>query len=253
MISHGEYGAIDLKWVETPLFNDEYLQWLLIIAGIGIMSLLLLTFWNYILQVCIKKRTTELSKAYIATLEGLSRAMNLRDRETEGHALRVAEMSEQLALIMGLNCEERQHMRHGALLHDIGKIAIPDAILHKPDMLTEDEWKIMRQHPVYAYEFLSPIPYFRAVLDIPFCHHEKWDGSGYPRGLKGEEIPLAARIFTVIDVWDALLTSGRPYRSAWPKQKAYEYILEQSGKYFDPQVVTAFCSLLQNDNNYWRL
>jgi putative nucleotidyltransferase with HDIG domain len=247
-ISGAEYDAIRRKWFGTPPLNNEYLRFMIAIAGSGIGIVLLLVLWNHSLQSRVRKKTAELSKAYTATLEGWSRAMDLRDQKTEGHTLRVAELSERLALSMGLNGEERQQMRHGALLHDIGKIGIPDAILHKPDVLTEEEWKIMRKHPVYAYEFLSPIPYLQSVLDIPYCHHEKWDGSGYPRGLKGEDIPLAARIFTVVDVWDALITTDRPYRSAWPKEKAYQYILEQSGKYFDPQIVVAFCNLLYQDH-----
>jgi putative nucleotidyltransferase with HDIG domain len=247
-ISDAEYDAIHRKWFGNPPLNSEYLRLFIIITGTALSIVLFLVLWNYTLQVCVKKKTAELSTAYTATLEGWSRAMDLRDQKTEGHTLRVAEMSERLALSMGLNVEERQRMRHGALLHDIGKIGIPDAILHKPDMLTEEEWEIMRKHPVYAYEFLFPIPYLQSILDIPYCHHEKWDGSGYPRGLKGEEIPLVARIFTVVDVWDALITTDRPYRSAWSEKKAYQYILEQSGKYFDPQIVVAFCSLLHQDH-----
>ncbi|MEW6718352.1 MAG: HD-GYP domain-containing protein, partial [Chloroflexota bacterium] len=131
------------------------------------------------------------------------------------------------------------HVRRGALLHDMGKLGIPDTILLKPGPLTEKEWEIMHQHPVYAYELLAPIPYLRPALDIPYCHHENWDGSGYPRKLKGEQIPLVARIFAVVDVWDAL-RSDRPYRKAWPEEKALAYIQEQAGKHFDPQVVEAF-------------
>jgi putative two-component system response regulator len=131
------------------------------------------------------------------------------------------------------------HIYRGALLHDIGKVGVPDSIVLKPGPLTEDEWVIMRKHPQYAYDMLSPIAYLRPALDIPYCHHEKWDGTGYPRGLKGEQIPLAARIFAVVDVWDALI-SDRPYRKAWQKAKARQYIQEQAGLYFDPQVVRAF-------------
>jgi HD-GYP domain-containing protein (c-di-GMP phosphodiesterase class II) len=130
-------------------------------------------------------------------------------------------------------------MRRGALLHDIGKMGISDTILLKPGSLTDEEWETMRQHPEYAYNLLSPISYLRPALDIPYCHHEKWDGTGYPRGLKGEEIPLAARIFAVVDVWDAL-RSDRPYRKAWSEEKARAYIREQAGKYFDPRVVEVF-------------
>ena len=180
---------------------------------------------------------------YDVTLEGLSRALDLRDKETEGHSQRVTELAVRLAEAMGLPKKQLTYVRWGALLHDIGKMGIPDAILLKPARLTEDEWEIMRRHPVYAYELLSPIPYLRLLLDIPYCHHEKWDGTGYPRGLKGENIPLTARIFAIADVWDAL-RSDRPYRPAWPAHKAREYIKEQSNKHFDPHVVDAFLSLV---------
>lgn len=186
----------------------------------------------------------KLLSAYDATIEGWSHAMDLRDKETEGHTLRVTELSEKLGRIMGINDEELVYMRRGALLHDIGKLGVPDAILLKPDKLTEEEWKIMHQHPKYAYDMIQPIEYLRPALDIPFCHHEKWDGSGYPRGLKGNDIPLTARIFAIVDVWDAL-TSDRPYRPAWEKGKVLEYVKEQSGKHFDPYVVEQFIKMME--------
>ena len=138
--------------------------------------------------------------------------------------------------MFGIKDEDLVSIRRGALLHDIGKMGIPDSILLKPDALTDDEWAIMRKHPMLAFELLSAIRYLRSAIDIPYCHHEKWDGTGYPRGLKGEQIPLPARIFAVVDVWDAL-TSDRPYRKAWPKEKTIEYIKSQAGKHFDPQVL----------------
>jgi HD-GYP domain-containing protein (c-di-GMP phosphodiesterase class II) len=156
----------------------------------------------------------------------------------------VTEKTLALARLMGLPEEELIHIRRGALLHDIGKMGVPDGILFKPGSLTGDEWEIMRKHTTFAYEMLSPIRYLKwAGIDIPYCHHEKWDGTGYPRGLMGEQIPLAARIFAVVDVWDAL-TSDRPYRSAWTKEKTMEYIKEQSGKHFDPQVVDVFLKFI---------
>jgi len=188
----------------------------------------------------------ELSMAYDATIEGWSRALDLRDKETEGHTQRVAEMSQRLARAMRINEAELVNMRRGALLHDIGKMGVPDAILLKAGQLTDEEWVIMRQHPQFAYDMLSPIAYLKPALDIPYCHHEKWDGSGYPRGLKGEGIPLAARIFAVVDVYDAL-TSDRPYREAWSKEKTLEYIREQSDTYFDPQVIEAFMEMLRTE------
>lgn len=185
----------------------------------------------------------ELRLAYDATIEGWSRAMDLRDKETEGHIQRVTEMTVRLAQSMRINIDQIIHIRRGALLHDIGKLGVPDAILLKPQKLSDEEWLIMRKHPQFAFEMLLPIEYLTPALDIPYCHHEKWDGTGYPRGLKGEQIPLAARIFAVIDVWDAL-RSDRPYRKAWPEEKVQNYIREQSGKHFDPGVVDKFIHLL---------
>jgi PAS domain S-box-containing protein len=185
--------------------------------------------------------------AYSATIEGWSRALDLRDRETEGHTQRVVEKTIELARIMGLPGEKLASIRYGALLHDIGKMGVPDSILHKPGALTEEEWVVMHMHPIFAYELLAPIHYLKGeALDIPHYHHEKWDGSGYPRGLKGEQIPLAARIFAVVDVWDAL-RSDRPYRNKWSKKKTLEYIKEQSGKHFDPKVVDVFLSIIEDE------
>ena len=187
----------------------------------------------------LKLSNRELSLAYDATIEGWSRALDLRDHETEGHTQRVAEFTLRLAGEMGISQADLTPIRWGALLHDIGKMGVPDQILNKPGPLTEEEWEIMRRHPMLAYDLLSPITYLHSALEIPFCHHEKWDGSGYPRRLKGQEIPLAARLFAVVDVWDALI-SDRPYRPAWSAEKALAYIREQSGTHFDPQVVEVF-------------
>jgi putative nucleotidyltransferase with HDIG domain len=190
----------------------------------------------------LQRANVELVLAYDTTLEGWSRALDLRDEETEGHTQRVADQTLRLARAMGLGDKDMMQIRRGALLHDIGKMGIPDSILLKPGPLSDDEWAIMRKHPVYAYELLSPIPYLREALDIPYCHHEKWDGTGYPRGLKAEEIPRSARIFAVVDVYDAL-TSDRPYRAAWPNAKAIDHIQAQVGRHFDPKVVEAFFRL----------
>ncbi len=194
----------------------------------------------------VLRYAAELEAAYDSTIEGWSRALELRDRETEGHTLRVTEITLRLARAMGMNENELVHLRRGALLHDIGKMGVPDSILLKPDKLTDEERKIMQQHPKLAYEMLASIKYLQPALDIPYCHHEKWDGSGYPRGLKGKEIPLAARIFAVVDVWDALM-SDRPYRPAWPKDKVIQYIREQAGIHFDPEVVEHFLQLIDNN------
>jgi putative nucleotidyltransferase with HDIG domain len=191
----------------------------------------------------LQRTNEELSRAYDSTIEGWSHALDLRDKETEGHTLRVTELTLELALVFGFSVMEMVHIRRGALLHDIGKMGVPDRILLKEGKLTEEEWVVMRKHPVFAHEMLLPISYLRPALDIPYCHHEKWDGTGYPRGLKGEQIPLTARIFAVVDVWDAL-TSDRPYRAAWPPEKVLAYIREGAGKHFDPKVVEVFVDLI---------
>jgi putative two-component system response regulator len=186
------------------------------------------------------------AEAYDQTLIGWSRALDLRDKETEGHSQRVAQLTLAVAQALNIPPEEQINMWRGAMLHDIGKIGVPDSILHKPGPLTEEEWEIMRCHTTYAYELLSPIAYLRSAIDIPYCHHEKWDGTGYPRGLRGEQIPLAARIFALVDVWDAL-TNDRPYRKAWSREQAYQYICEQKGKHFDPNLVDLFLSIAAPD------
>jgi HD-GYP domain-containing protein (c-di-GMP phosphodiesterase class II) len=185
----------------------------------------------------------DLVEAYDKTIEGWARAMDLRDHETEGHSRRVADLSTALAASMGIRGDEMEHLRRGALLHDVGKIAIPDSILLKKGKLTEDEIKQMQQHPIYAKQFMEQIEYLKPALPIPYSHHEKWDGSGYPQGLKGEAIPYEARIFAIVDVWDAI-TSDRPYRKAMSFQEALEYIESESDHHFEPKVVQAFKRLL---------
>ncbi len=197
----------------------------------------------------LQRSNIDLRVAYDATIEGWSKALDLRDNETENHTVRVVEMSLRLAEKMGIKNEDLIHIKRGAMLHDIGKMGVPDSILHKPGPLTDEEWVIMRRHPQFAYEMLSQISYLHRALDIPSCHHEKWDGSGYPRGLKGEQIPLAARLFAVVDVWDAL-RSDRPYRKAWADDRVMDYIKEESGKHFDPAVVNVFIELLQSTEAY---
>jgi PAS domain S-box-containing protein/putative nucleotidyltransferase with HDIG domain len=185
------------------------------------------------------KATDDLIKAYDTTLEGWARALELRHQETEEHSQRVTEMTLQLARAFGLTEAEIIHIRRGAILHDIGKMGVPDEILLKEGPLREDEWEKMRKHPQTAYDLLSSIEHLRPALDIPYYHHEKWDGSGYPRGLAGENIPLAARIFAVVDVWDAL-RSDRVYRERWAEEKVRAYIREQAGTHFDPKIVELF-------------
>ncbi len=186
-----------------------------------------------------------LQESHKTTIEGWAAALDLRDKETEGHSQRVAALTVQLAREVGVSEEDLNCIREGALLHDIGKMAVPDKILHKHGPLNEPEREVMRQHPANAYNMLYPITYLRPALDIPYCHHEKWDGSGYPRKLKGEEIPLAARIFTIIDVWDAL-RSDRPYRKPWSKKKTAAFIQEQAGASFDPKIVKRFMDVVQS-------
>ena len=190
----------------------------------------------------LEKSNSELVQAYDATIEALSFALDLKDSETKWHSKRVTELTILVAKSMGMSEENLIHMRRGALLHDIGKMGIPDSILLKPGPLNAQEIEVMRKHPLYAEQMLSRIEYLQPALDIPYAHHEKWDGSGYPRGLKGEDIPLAARIFAVVDVFDAL-TSDRPYRRAWPLERALSEIRSQSGRHFDPRVVDAFFHL----------
>jgi len=190
----------------------------------------------------LQKSHRELEAAYEATLEGWAKALELRDKETEGHTQRVAVLTERLGRLMGVNDDALKHIRRGALLHDIGKMGIPDDILRKEGPLTSEERLIVEKHPIYAYEMLSTIEFLLPAIDIPYCHHEKWDGTGYPRGLKGEEIPFAARIFPVVDVWDALI-SNRPYRKAQPPKEVRQKIREDSGKHFDPRVVEAFMDM----------
>jgi diguanylate cyclase (GGDEF)-like protein/PAS domain S-box-containing protein/putative nucleotidyltransferase with HDIG domain len=188
-----------------------------------------------------------MTQAYDATVCSWARLLDMKDKETEGHSERVTKMTLRLVQRVGMNAEEMLYARWGALLHDIGKMGVPDHILHKPGSLTDDEWAIMRNHTEVAYQLLSPISFLRPALDIPYCHHEKWDGTGYPRGLKGDEIPLAARLFAIIDVYDAL-TSDRPYRSAWTKEKALEHIRSLQGAHFDPRAVKVFLSEFDTDH-----
>jgi PAS domain S-box-containing protein/putative nucleotidyltransferase with HDIG domain len=198
---------------------------------------------NALLRTTLHEQTLkdalEITHAYDTTLEGWAHALELRDQETVVHSQNVVEMTIELARVMGVAENEIDNVRRGALLHDIGKMGIPDSVLLKPGTLNEREWEIMRRHPEYGYKLLEPIEYLLPAIDIPYCHHERWDGTGYPRGLQAEEIPLVARIFAIVDVWDALLTD-RPYRKAWDIDQACRYLQDQAGKHFDPQVVDAF-------------
>ena len=238
LITKGQVKGVLEVFNRTALAPDgEWFDFLETLAGQAAIAL-----ENATLFESLQNSNVELSLAYDATIEGWSRALDMRDKETEGHTQRVTTMTVKLARAFGFSKSELVQVRWGALLHDIGKMGVPDGILLKPGPLTEEEWVVMKGHPTFANEMLSPIRYLRLALDIPNSHHEKWDGSGYPHGLKGTQIPMVARIFAVVDVWDAL-TSDRPYRPAWTEEKVREHILALSGTHFDPQVVDLFMQL----------
>lgn len=236
-------GFLGLDSTIPNFFTQEHANRLLTFcdqAGIAINNVRLL--------LDLKNSHQELATAYDTTLLGWSKALELRDYETQGHSMRVTETTLKLAQYLGIPDPELTNIRYGALLHDIGKIGIPDAILFKRGPLTEAEWRTMRLHPIYAQQVLAHIPYLSAAVDIPYYHHEHWDGSGYPHGLVGEKIPLAARIFTIVDVWDSLC-SQRPYHTSWPRSKVIEYMQEQAGKLFDPKIVKIFIDMILSETN----
>ena len=214
--------------------QDDWVEYLDTLANQAAIAIDNVTLFNN-----LQRTNLELTLAYDATIEGWAQALEMRDIGTEGHSRRVIALTLQLAHKMGISDKDLVHIRRGALLHDIGKMGIPDVIMHKPGSLTKKEWEVMKRHPGFALEWLSPIEFLRPALDIPYCHHERWDGSGYPQGLKGKKIPLTARIFAVIDVWDALL-SDRVYHKAWSVKKTLAYIKENSGILFDPEVIKTF-------------
>ena len=239
LIAKGEVQGVLEVFLRSPFeANADWLAFLETLAGQAAIAI-----DNVRLFENLEQSNANLIKAYDATIEGWSKALDFRDKETEDHTLRVTEMTLVLARAMGIWSEnELIYVRWGALLHDIGKIGIPDSILHKVQKLTNEEWDVIQQHPGIAYDLLNPIEFLHPALDIPYCHHEKWDGTGYPRGLKGDQIPLAARLFAIVDVWDALL-SDRPYRPGWPEDKILAHFREQAGIHFDPQVVELFETL----------
>ena len=231
------------------LFEQAYASVILVTALIVSASPIIFLFIQRINRAAEKINLDQIDilHAYETNIEGWSRALDLRDKETEGHTLRVTEMTMRLARVAGITEAELVHVRRGALLHDIGKMGVSDHILHNPAKLTDEEWVAMRKHPIFAFELLSPIAYLRPALDIPYCHHEKWDGSGYPRGLKGEQIPLVARLFAIVDVYDAL-RSDRPYRQGWSKEKVIEHIKALSGTHFEPKAVELFLDMMNEDD-----
>lgn len=242
MVAKGQLLGV-LEILHRSPINPEH-EWLQLMEALSVQAAIAIN--NSELFEQLQQSNQELIQAYDTTLEGWARALELRDRETEGHSRRVTEMTVRLARRMGFSEGQLVHVRRGALLHDIGKMGIPDNILFKPGLLDEKEWEIMRLHPTYAYQLLAPIAYLQPALEIPYSHHERWDGTGYPLGLKGEQIPLAARIFAVVDVWDALI-SDRPYQQAWEEHKIRDYIHELSGRQLDPRVVKAFFEMIEQE------
>lgn len=239
LIAKGQIKGVLELFSRVPYYPDqEWLSFLEALAGQAALAI-----ENATLFAQLQQKNQQLTHAYNATLEGWVHALDMRDSETEEHSQRVVELTERLCRALGYEEENLEHIRRGALLHDIGKIGVPDEILRKPGPLSAEEMAIMRQHTGHAYTLLSRISFLHPALAIPYCHHERWDGTGYPRGLKGEEIPLAARIFAVVDVWDAL-NSDRPYRRAWPREQVVAYIRDQAGKHFDPRIVAVFLRLI---------
>lgn len=243
LIAQGELRGVLELFHRSPLKPDP--EWLEFLESLGLQAAVALE--NAFLFDELQRSNTELAQAYESTIEGWARALDIRDKETEGHSRRVTDLTISVAAALGICDDDLVHVRRGALLHDIGKMGVPDRILLKPGALTEEEWRVMKNHPNAAFELLAPIDYLREAVDIPYCHHEKWDGSGYPRGLKGEAIPLPARVFAIVDVWDALC-SDRPYRPAWSAERALQHIASESGRHFDPRVVEAFLTLIGNSN-----
>jgi HD-GYP domain-containing protein (c-di-GMP phosphodiesterase class II) len=241
MASEKVKGVIELMDEDAIALHPDEMQYLRIACNLGGM-----TISKAENRIAIENAKFDLEKAYGETLEAWVRAMELRDKYTAGHNQRVTEMSLRLAAKLGISNEMLLHITRGALLHDIGKLAISDKILLKTGPLDDKERKIIRQHPKFAYQLLKPIKYLEHAIDIPYCHHEMWNGEGYPQGLKEEEIPLNARIFSVVDVWDALITD-RPYREAWPKEEALDYIEAKSGIEFDPMIVDAFIEIINSE------
>jgi len=239
LVARGQVSGVLVVAKRSPLeADDDWLGFLESLAGQAAMAIDAGQSFEDLQQAHL-----ELALAYETTIEGWAGALDLRDRETANHTLRVAELTMALARAAGISEADLVHIRRGALLHDIGKMAIPDSILLKRESLTLPEIEVMKKHPGFARDLLAPIAYLRPALDIPYCHHEHWDGTGYPRGLRGEAIPLAARLFAVVDVWDAL-RSERPYREGWTEARALEHLRSLSGTHLDPGAVELFTRMM---------
>lgn len=242
LVAKGRTLGILEVFHRSPLHPDaDWLEFLNIVSGQAAIAIDSAVMFRE-----LQRSNVELGLAYDAAIEGWARTLDLRDKQPEGHTRQVAEMTVRLATILGVENKDVVHIRRGAILHDIGKVAIPDEILFKAGPLTGEEWEVMRQHPAIAVDLLSPISHLNAALEIPRCHHEKWDGTGYPDHLHGEQIPFAARLFALADVYNALITD-RPYRRAWARQDAVKYIQSEAGRHFDPQLVPEFVKLV-NEN-----
>lgn len=233
-------GVMEVFQKSSAEMDEDWIAFLEALAGQASMAI-----DNYFLFNDLLQKNLEITVAYNTTIEGWSRALDLRDKETEGHTLRVTDIAIKLAKRLGFLDSELVDIKYGALLHDIGKLGVPDSIFYKAGPLTPEEFEIMKLHVTYAYELLSPIRYLGKAIDIPYGHHEKWDGSGYPRGLKGEQIPLSARLFAVVDVWDALSTD-RVYRKAWAPEEVIAYLKDNAGSHFDPKIVPIFIEMLES-------
>jgi PAS domain S-box-containing protein len=243
LVARGELKGVLELFQRTPFTPDqEWLNFLNILA-----RQIVIAIDHAEIFAELQRSNDELLLSYDTTIQGLARALELRDAETEGHSRRVTKLTIRLAQAMGFSEEEIVHIRRGAILHDIGKVAIPDAILLKDGPLNAFEYAIMQLHTTYAYDMLSPIPFLQPALDIPYCHHEKWDGTGYPRNLKGEEIPLSARMFAIVDVFDAL-SSDRPYRKKWNKEEVQNYLRDHAGTHFDPHIVETFLRIVEQSS-----
>lgn len=232
-------GVIELYAKRAFVPDAEWFEFLETFADQGAIAV-----ESVLLFRSLERSNVELQLAYDKTIEGWAYALDLKDEETAGHSQRVTQMTVRLAQRVGVDQRELIHIQRGALLHDIGKMGVPDSVLLKRGPLSDEERKLIEQHTVYAYELLSPIDFLRPAIDIPYAHHERWDGTGYPRGIAGEEIPLAARIFAIVDVYDAL-TSERPYRQAWSREDTLDYIRDHAGSQFDPALVEAFFDMVR--------
>jgi putative nucleotidyltransferase with HDIG domain len=240
LIAHGQVkGVLEIFRRKVRAQDSE---WLDLLESIAVQGAIAIDSSESFVN--LQRAYSELALACDSTIEGWYRAVDLRAQEAEGHSLRVSDLAVRLAEKMGVSNEKMQSIRRGALLHDIGKIGVPDRILWKPDSLSDEEWMLMRQHPKYAEQLLSPIEFLRPAIDIPKYHHERWDGQGYPYGLAGTDIPLSARLFSIVDVWDSL-QARRPFRQPWTHADTLEYIKKGSGSQFDPEAVSAFISILQ--------